>query len=103
MPFGTGFLFKEGMKKKGDDFMENKISVISIIVQEKEASGAINSLLHEFGQYIVGRMGLPYRERNVSIICIVLDAPSNVTSALSGKLGMIKGVSTKTITAKQND
>lgn len=83
--------------------MENKISVISIIVQEKEASGAINSLLHEFGQYIVGRMGLPYRERNVSIICIVLDAPSNVTSALSGKLGMIKGVSTKTITAKQND
>ena len=81
--------------------MENKISVISIIAENTEASSAINSLLHEFGQYIVGRMGIPYREKNLSIICIVLDAPSDITSALSGKLGMIKGVSTKTVTTKQ--
>ena len=61
---------------------------------------AVNSLLHEFRQYIVGRMGIPYRERNVSIISVVLDAPGDATSSLSGKLGMIKGVSAKTLTAK---
>lgn len=82
--------------------MENKISVISIIVEEMEATSIINSILHDFGQYIVGRMGLPYREKNISIICVVVDAPPNITSSLSGKLGMIKGVKTKSITAKQN-
>ena len=82
--------------------MENKISVISIIVEEMEATSLINSILHDFGQYIVGRMGLPYREKKISIICVVLDAPPNITSALSGKLGMIKGVKTKSITSKQN-
>ncbi len=82
--------------------MENKISVISIIVEEMEATSIINSILHDFGQYIVGRMGLPYREKNISIICVVVDAPPNITSSLSGKLGMIKGVKAKSITAKQN-
>ena len=81
--------------------MENRISVISIIVEELESTSVINSLLHEYGQYIVGRMGLPYREKGVSIICVVLDAPNDVTSSLSGKLGMVKGVKTKTVTAKQ--
>ena len=83
--------------------MENRISVISIIVEELEATSVINSLLHEYGQYIVGRMGIPYREKGVSIICVVLDAPNDVTSGLSGKLGMIKGVKTKTVTAKQSN
>ncbi len=82
--------------------MENKISVISIIVEEMEATSILNSILHDFGQYIVGRMGLPYREKNISIICVVVDAPPNITSSLSGKLGMIKGVKAKSITAKQN-
>lgn len=82
--------------------MENRISVISIIVEEMESTAVINSLLHEFGQYIVGRMGIPYREKGVSIICIVIDAPSDVTSSLSGKLGMVKGVKAKTVTAKQS-
>lgn len=83
--------------------MENRISVVSIIVEDMEATAVINSLLHEYGQYIVGRMGLPYRDRNVSIICVVLDAPGDVTSSLSGKLGMVKGVKAKTITAKQSN
>lgn len=80
--------------------MENRVSVISIIIKEEEAAGAVNELLHEFRQYIVGRMGIPYRDRGVSIISVVLDAPGDKTSALSGKLGMIEGVTAKTLTAK---
>lgn len=80
--------------------MDNRVSVISIIIKEEEAAGAVNDLLHEFRQYIVGRMGIPYRQRDVSIISVVLDAPGNATSSLSGKLGMIEGVSAKTLTAK---
>lgn len=80
--------------------MENRVSVISIIIKEEEAAGAVNELIHEFRQYIVGRMGIPYRERGVSIISVVLDAPGDKTSSLSGKLGMIEGVTAKTLTAK---
>ena len=83
--------------------MENRISVVSIIVEQMDSTSAINTLLHEYGQYIVGRIGLPYREKGVSIICVVLDAPSDVTSSLSGKLGMVKGVKAKTVTAKQSN
>ena len=82
--------------------MEPRISVISIIVEDTEKSPEVNELLHEFGSYVVGRMGIPYKERGVSIICVVLDAPGDITSSLSGKLGMIRGVSTKTIVAKQS-
>lgn len=80
--------------------MDNRVSVISIIIREEEAATAVNDLLHEFRQYVVGRMGIPYRDRGVSIISVVIDAPGNVTSSLSGKLGMIAGVSAKTLTAK---
>ena len=80
--------------------MDNKVSVISIIVKDEESAGRVNELLHEFRQYIVGRMGIPYRDRGVSIISVVLDAPWNITSTLSGKLGMLQGVSAKTLTAK---
>ena len=80
--------------------MDNRVSVISIIIKEEESIGAVNELLHEFRQYIVGRMGIPYRDRGVSIISVVLDAPGNITSTLSGKLGMLQGVSAKTLTAK---
>ena len=70
--------------------MDNKVSVISIIVKDEESAGRVNELLHEFRQYIVGRMGIPYRDRGVG----------NITSTLSGKLGMLQGVSAKTLTAK---
>lgn len=80
--------------------MDSRVSVISIIIKDEEAAVTVNELLHEFRNYIVGRMGIPYREREVSIISVVLDAPGDVTSSLSGKLGMLKGVSAKTLTAK---
>lgn len=88
------------MPCKKDSDMDNRVSVISIIIKEEEAAGAVNELLHEFRQYIVGRMGIPYRDRGVSIISVVLDAPGDATSSLSGKLGMLDGVSAKTLTAK---
>ena len=80
--------------------MDSRVSVISIIIKDEEAAVTVNELLHEFRNYIVGRMGIQYRQREVSIISVVLDAPGDVTSSLSGKLGMLKGVSAKTLTAK---
>ncbi len=80
--------------------MNSRVSVVSIIIKDEEAAGKVNELLHEFRQYVVGRMGIPYREKRVSIISVVIDAPGDVASSLSGKLGMIKGVSAKTLTAK---
>ena len=80
--------------------MDSRVSVISIIIKDEEAAVTVKELLHEFRNYIVGRMGIPYRQREVSIISVVLDAPGDVTSSLSGKLGMLKGVSAKTLTAK---
>ena len=88
------------MEKAKVDAMENKVVVVSIIVRDEQAAAAVNDLLHEYRQYIVGRMGIPYRQRNVSIISVVMDAPGDVTSALSGKLGMQPGVTAKTLTAK---
>ena len=79
---------------------ESRVTVVSIIVKDEEASEAVNKLLHEYRQYIVGRMGIPYRQREMSIISVVMDAPGEVTSALSGKLGMQPGVTAKTLTAK---
>lgn len=80
--------------------MENRVSVISIIVKDEEAAASVNEILHEYRQHVVGRMGIPYRERGVSIISVVMDAPGDALSALSGKLGMLKGVTAKTLTAK---
>lgn len=80
--------------------MESRVSVISIIIKEEESVAAINELLHEYRQYIVGRMGIPYKERGVSIISVVIDAPGDATSSLSGKLGMQPGVTAKTLTAR---
>lgn len=75
--------------------MDTRVALIGIIVEDPEAAQRINGILHEYGNYIIGRMGLPYHEKKMNIISIVLDAPQSVVSALSGKLGMISGVSTK--------
>lgn len=92
----------KGMEDKVVDKNENnRVALMGIIVEDTEAAGRINGLLHEYGGYIVGRMGLPYRERNMNIISIVLDAPQSVVSALSGKLGMIPGVSSKCLYGKR--
>ena len=76
--------------------METRVAVISIIVENAGAVEELNNLLHGAGQYIIGRMGIPYRQKGISIISIAIDAPQDVISALSGKIGRLKGVSTKT-------
>lgn len=80
--------------------METRIALIGIIVENVEAVEGVNQILHEYGKYIVGRMGIPYKPKNVSIISIVIDAENNVISSLSGKLGMIEGISVKTVYSK---
>lgn len=80
--------------------METRIAIIGIIVEDTESAEKINALLHEYGKYIVGRMGIPYRERKLSVISIIIDAPNDTIGALSGKLGMIPGVTVKTVYSK---
>ena len=76
--------------------MEKRIAVIGIIVEDNNSVEQLNSVLHSYGEFIVGRMGLPYRERNISIVSIAVDAPQNTISELSGKIGKISGISVKT-------
>lgn len=80
--------------------MENKIAVLAVMVSDNGSVEAVNSLLHEFRGYVVGRMGIPYKPKNVNIISVVLDAPAEAINALSGKMGMVHGVSSKVLTAK---
>lgn len=80
--------------------METKIAVLAIIVTEYSAVETVNALLHDYRDNIVGRMGIPYRQKNVNIISVVLDATIETINGLSGKLGMIKGVSSKVLTTK---
>ena len=76
--------------------MDTRVAVISIIVENPEAIVTLNDLLHEAGNYIIGRMGIPYREKGINIISIAIDAPQDMISSLSGKIGRLKGVSAKT-------
>lgn len=80
---------------------ESRVAVIAILVREPDSVERLNGLLHEFGQYIIGRMGVPYPKRGVSIISVAVDAPQEVTSALSGKIGRLEGVSAKTVYAPE--
>ena len=77
--------------------METRLALIGIVVENNESAKKLNEVLHEYGEYIIGRMGLPYRKRSISVISVVVDAPADVISALAGKLGMIPDVSTKTL------
>lgn len=76
--------------------MSARVAVMGIIVENKNSAEPLNALLHEYGEYIIGRMGLPYRKRGINIISIAVDAPPNVISALSGKIGNLDGISVKT-------
>lgn len=80
--------------------MDEKIAVVAIIVTDTNAVEKVNALLHDFGDYIIGRMGLPYKKKGVNVISIVMDAPSEVINSLSGKIGMITGVTSKVLTTK---
>lgn len=76
---------------------ENRVAVVAIIVENMESAAAVNAVLHEFSEYVIGRMGLPYRERKISIINIVLDAPVDKINTLAGKLGRLSGVTAKAV------
>lgn len=80
--------------------MDTRIALIGIVLSSRDSVDELNHLLSQYGQYIIGRMGIPYREKDLSIISVAIDAPGDVISALSGKLGMLPGVSTKTVYAK---
>lgn len=76
--------------------METRVALIAIIVENNDSVEPLNNLLHGYGTYIIGRMGLPYHQKNVNIISVAIDAPQDIISALSGKLGRLDGVSVKT-------
>ncbi len=80
--------------------METRIAIIGIIVNNVDSAEKINMILHQYNQYVVGRMGIPYRERKLSVISVIVDAPEDVIGAISGKLGMIPDVTVKTIYSK---
>ena len=76
--------------------METRVAVMSIIVENGDSVERLNGLLHDYGEFIIGRMGIPYRQKKINILSIALDAPQETISALAGKLGNLKGVSVKT-------
>ena len=73
----------------------SRIAVIAVIVEKKEATERLNAILHDYGEYIIGRMGVPYKQKGVNIISIAIDAPEDAINALSGKIGKLDGVSSK--------
>ena len=77
--------------------METRAAVIAIIVEDNESANEINALLHEYRDSIIGRMGIPYREKNINIISIAIDATQDTISSLAGKIGRINGVTAKTV------
>ena len=80
--------------------METRVAVIGIIVEEPESVEELNAILHEFGPHIIGRMGVPYRSRGISVISVAVDAPMDVISSLAGRVGNLPGVSAKTAYSK---
>jgi putative iron-only hydrogenase system regulator len=80
--------------------VETRIAIVAIIVENPTSVEKINNILHNYNKFIIGRMGIPYHKKNISIISVVMDAPNDVISALSGKLGMLPDVNTKTVYSK---
>ena len=79
---------------------EKRLAVLSIIVEDRSASAEINLLLSEYGDYILGRMGVPYKEKKVSVMSVIVDAPMEIINTLTGKIGMLAGVTAKTLVSK---
>lgn len=80
--------------------METRVAILSVIVEDMDSTEELNSIIHDYSQFVVGRMGLPYRERGINIISLVVDAPQNEISTLSGKIGRLHGVTSHTAYAK---
>ncbi len=87
-------------KEQTVETVETRVAQIGIVVENPDSVEKLNALLHEYGRYIIGRMGIPYHRRNISIISVVLDAPMNVISGLSGKIGMLEGVTASAVYSK---
>lgn len=83
--------------------MDTKLAVVAIVVENEESVGALNELLHRFNKYIIGRMGVPYPKRKISLISVAVDAPGDVINSLSGKLGRIEGVTSKVAYSKTSE
>jgi len=98
-PSGAGVLIV-AISERLEDIMENRVAMIAIVVEDDEEAVELNSILHQYSQYIIGRMGIPHRERKISLISIAIDGPADAISALAGKLGSLPGVSAKTVYAK---
>lgn len=81
--------------------MDTRIALIGIIVEDLSKTEKLNNILHEYSAYIIGRMGIPYKEKDVCVISIVIDASNDIISSISGKLGMIEGISVKTMYSKK--
>ena len=77
--------------------METRVASISIIVEKGASVTKLNDLLHEYGDYIIGRMGIPYREKGINIISVAIDAPQDVINTLSGKIGRLENITSKTV------
>ena len=77
--------------------MDTRIALIGIIVENEECVEQLNRLLSEYGEYIIGRMGIPYRKKEINIISVAIDAPQDIINALSGKIGRLNGISAKTV------
>ncbi len=83
--------------------MNTRVALIGVVVENPDSVARLNELLHKYGDFIIGRMGIPHKERGISIISVAIDAPGDVISALSGKLGSLPGVTSKTIYSKVGD
>lgn len=82
--------------------METRVALIGIIVESGESISKLNSILSQYGEYIIGRMGVPYQNKGMNIISVAVDAPQNITSTISGKIGALSGITAKTIYAGKN-
>ena len=80
--------------------MEEKVSIIGIIVENSDSTDKLNELLHKYSSNIIGRMGIPYKKKDINVISIVLDAPADIINTLSGKIGMLDGISSKVVCSK---
>ena len=83
--------------------MDNRVALMAIIVEDRDSVKELNDLLNEYGDHIIGRMGIPYHKRGISVLSVALDAPNNVISSLSGKIGKLPGVSIKTAYSNVGD
>ncbi len=80
--------------------MDTRVAILAIVVEERDKAEELNHVLHEYGNYIIGRMGIPYEKRGISLISVAVDAPQDVISAMSGKIGNIEGVTAKAVYSK---